>query len=275
MNINSLYPYFRTTGAVVVLEIEYTNTKEKEGKPEMGFYKRVRARVKPKVERDWAGLGVKAPVYEALPTGPTDGMTYKKMLRYSQGIVFKFSGTGSVYRLDYNYAVTQFTNAIVLLGLASSVSIFIARSLWPTRQMIKNKSIEKLAVGTRLAEIALKAVTHSVAFAGLKRGAGGVKVEDITFALQNAGADISHEDAVAMARFIITRVNDDGSTADEEGKLQMDFHEYMAGMEAGVMIKWPRFKYLLAKRLKGKGYGSINHSNKVGVAESASSTTAD
>ena len=55
----------------------------------------------------------------------------------------------------------------------------------------------------------------------------------------------------------------------------MDFHEYMAGMEAGVMIKWPRFKYLLAKRLKGKGYGSINHSNKVGVAESASSTTAD
>jgi len=246
---SSSYPYFRTTGAVILLDIEYTNIAQGEDGPNVGFNKNVRAIVKPKIEKDWAGLAVKAPIYESLVTGSAGAQTYTKKLRYSQGVVFKFQGSGKVYRFDFNYAVTQLTNAIVLLGLASTLVTFFAKYMWTTRKMVYNKSTERLAVGTRLAEIALKAATHATAFNVLKRDHHSVKAADLAHIFHSAGADLTEDEANGIAAFVIDRVNDDPEDT-VEGKTEMNFDEYMRGMEAGAMIRWNQFKKLVTARIQ-------------------------
>jgi len=246
---SSRFPLFRTTGAVLVLDIEYVNYPEGSSSPEVGFNKAVRAVVRPKVEPDWAGLAVKAPEYEVAVSGSAGAQTYKKKLRYSQGLLFKFSGTGSVYKFDFNFAVTQLTNAVVLMGLASTIVILFAKHMWTSRKMISNKSTEKLAVGTRLAEIVLKTVTHANSFNSLKRDTEVITADDIMRTFNAAGARLTDEEAKEYAAFVLDRVNNDPEDT-EEGKASMDFDEYIRGMEAGTMIKWDRFKMLLNKKLK-------------------------
>jgi len=255
---SSRYPYFRTTGLVVILDVTYSNIKKSAVYPTVGFVKEVHATVKPKVEKArWAGLAVKAPIYEALPTGPAGQQTYKKLLRYSQGVVFKFSGKGYVYRFDIVFFVTQLTTGLVLLSLATTVTGYVAKYLWPTRRMIYNKATERLAVGTRLAEIALKTATHAVNFRALKDGASreSLRASDLADAFSSVldEEQLSAEQALQLATMCIARANDD-PTDDLAAKQQMDFIEYMRGMEAGSMISFDRFKDVAATRLqKGKG----------------------
>ena len=45
----------------------------------------------------------------------------------SQGIVFKFEGKGKIYEFDLIFAVTQFTNLSVLLGLGTIITVFLAK----------------------------------------------------------------------------------------------------------------------------------------------------
>ena len=126
-----LPPFFRTTGAIMMIDLEYTNIKKGsisealEGKTSPEWDHRfVRTRVYPRVEKQWAGLAVKAPIYENIPQGDASGRQYRKLLRYSQGVVFQFAGKGHVYRFDFTAFVTLLTNALVMIttGVAASPS---------------------------------------------------------------------------------------------------------------------------------------------------------
>jgi hypothetical protein len=63
--------------------------------------------------------------------------TYRKLLRYSQGVVFQFSAVGLVWKIDATGWMTFLTNFLVLFGLTSTITTFVAKDAWPTHQMIK------------------------------------------------------------------------------------------------------------------------------------------
>jgi hypothetical protein len=63
--------------------------------------------------------------------------TYRKLLRYSQGVVFQFSGVGLVWKIDATGWMTFLTNFLVLFGLTSTITTYVAKLAWPTREMIK------------------------------------------------------------------------------------------------------------------------------------------
>ena len=135
-----LPPFFRTTGAIMMIDLEYTNIKKGsisealEGKTSPEWDHRfVRTRVYPRVEKQWAGLAVKAPIYENIPQGDASGRQYRKLLRYSQGVVFQFAGKGHVYRFDFTAFVTLLTNALVMIttGVAASPSFHECPGLAP------------------------------------------------------------------------------------------------------------------------------------------------
>ena len=189
---------------------------------------------------------------------------------------------------------------VTFLGLATTVTGFIAKYAWTTRKMIYNKSTERLAVGTRLAEIALKAVTHAVNFKAIKEAGGhsgiSLTVDDLASALSDAGAPVTKPQALQIAKLCILRSNDDdpGSHKDIQ---EMDYMEYMGGlrnagvegdspevahttwprhsrrildshacpgMEAGGMINFDEFMSTLERRI-AKGHGSLAALRKASV----------
>mmetsp|Transcript_49329 Transcript_49329/g.128696 ORF Transcript_49329/g.128696 Transcript_49329/m.128696 type:complete len:537 (-) Transcript_49329:426-2036(-) len=245
MNNPSQQPYFRTTGAVILVDLEYSNVPEGQDSPELN-HREVRAKIVPTVEKGWAGLAVKAPIYENLPTGPEGRKSYKTLYRYSQGVVFKFTGKGFVYQLDIPYLITTVTSSIVLLSVAATITGAIATFFWPAKRMIRNKTQEQLSIKTRLAEIALKAVSYALTFSILGGNDGKVDTSELSAALHKANVPVTGEEAKMMANLIISHTN----MMHEEQDRDMDFEKFMSGLEAGNMISFSEFKEMLAVKCK-------------------------
>ena len=135
-------PFLRTTGVAVTLDIEYSNVPDDDGlfgaaRPWPG-HKEVEARVKVEADKmQWAGLGAEEVIYAVPPTGPIGRETFKKTIRYSQGVVFTFKGKGSVYDFNAVYLINAIVSGIVLLGVASAITVQIAKKCWPTRQLMQ------------------------------------------------------------------------------------------------------------------------------------------
>ena len=124
----------------------------------------------------------------------------------------------------------------------------------PSVQMIRNKTTERLAVGNRLAEIALKCATHAVNFNALDMtGNGKIRTIDLVKLFAKAGAPLSEEEAHAIATMIICRANDDDEN-DFDARREMDYIEYVHGMENGSMIKFDKFKKMAMKFIAKRGY---------------------
>jgi len=255
----SRHPYVRTTGVSVILDIEYSNLPSSSDIPEFGFRHQTSAIVRPRIEKTWAGLAMRAPIYEGVPSGAEGARSYRKLLRYSQGIVFKIQGSGIIYRLDVTHLVTTLTSTIVMLGLATTLTGLVGKYLWPTRQMIYNKSVERLAIGERLAEIALKAATYATTFANLEHtGDNKVDIVDLVHNFAKAGAPLSPEEAHAIGALIIARANANSSDK------TLDFVEYMECLEAGSTIPFERFKDVATQFARDKGY--VKMTSKVAPA---------
>ena len=217
----------------------------------------MKATIAPRALYDWAGLAVKAPIYESIPTGQPGAESYRKLLRYSQGVVFKFSGKGFVYRLDVSKVTTLLTSFIVLLGVASSFTEFVAKFLWPTREIICNKARERLAVDSRLAEIGIKAASHAVTFASLaKRDHRNqtISVDDLALVFARARAPLTEGERQTLAALIVSRSNDDDPNTELDALREMDFVEFMNAMEGGSGIPFGRFKKMVMQFAAGAGY---------------------
>ena len=82
-------PMFRTTGAAITMDLEYSNKNPGSGKPDIGI-KHVRADATVTYGKGWAGLG-------ALPTihyQERIGHNYHEVVKYRQGVVLNFRGHG-------------------------------------------------------------------------------------------------------------------------------------------------------------------------------------
>jgi len=246
---------------VIELDIEYSNIPAGEATPRFD-HKEVRATVTVNADRtQWGGLAVKAPIYEQVPTGAAARQTYKRTLRYSQGILFKFKGKGKVYRIDYFRLITALTSTLVLLRFAHTVTAFVAQFLWPTKTMIMNKTREKFAIGTRLVEIGMKAVSYGAIFNDIDQDSdGALSAADLKATLKRTKYPFKETEIDAIVALLIRRLgglNSVGEGGSDNADTMLNLDEFMHGLEGGTMINMDQFRKQVvsfAEKKKGSGY---------------------
>lgn len=250
-------PFFRTTGVNMRIDIYYKNIPNGNKRPKMAGresnFKRVHATITPEADTSlWAGIGVVTPVYKKYPSGMPGAQSYHKVFRYSQGIVFEFYGHGRIYWFDTQFLVYELIAVSVLLGVAGKITGLIAKYVWFKRKMIRERTMEPFAVGSRLVELALSVTHQAAAFQVLdKNNDGFLDRDDIARSLAMAGADISGADAAAIARLIMAR-SDNGDDGDQPPKL--DFAEFIKHSEGIALQDFEAFKRSVRTLCKGRGY---------------------
>ena len=228
----SKYPHYRTSGVSVRLSIHYSNLPQGSEGPAL-HNTEVEATVSVEVDStQWAGAAVIAPVYEAYPSGGPGARSYRKVYRYTQGCVFDVRASGSVYTLDVQYLIAQMIGMTVLVGLASTITAFVAQFVpllgRKKQALIQQAARNKLAMGTRLAEMGMKTLAYASTFAQLDRdGDGQLTVGSIISTLARTGHAMSPQQANAVAQLVLLRSQDDGGD-------KIDFAEFVACMEVAL-----------------------------------------
>jgi len=258
MDEPSKMPKVRTTGVAVYIELDYTNKPRGADKPSFSasMQESVHAKMSVRAEASqWASLGGST-VYPVYPTGPPGRQSYHKVVRYTQIVSFRFRGTGLMYRLNWLYLLNAFLAGIVLLGVAKTITSIIAKYLYYDRtmcRMIRNKAMEKLAIGTRLAELGVKASSYAATFNALDdNGDGKLDVEDLVKTLRETKYPISEANLHAIATLVIKR-SSMLSKEDEEPD-QMDYAEFMSVMEGGAVIPFEEFSEMVSTFCVKRGY---------------------
>ena len=114
-------PYNRMTGLVISVLISYSN-----GLPTFYEKRNIHATITAtKQLLVWAGPGSER-IHVKYPEGSLGAQTFHYIDRYSQGIVFSFEPTGRVYVFDYVYFINSLVSAVVLLGIASTITDAVA-----------------------------------------------------------------------------------------------------------------------------------------------------
>jgi hypothetical protein len=120
------YPYFRLTGLVVTVLIKYSN-----GQPSVADQPAVFADVEAQQQMlPWAGPGSER-IHVLYPSGSLGQEVFEYVDRYAQGVVFDFEATGRVYKFDYTYLINTLVTAAVMLGVAGTITNFVAFNLLP------------------------------------------------------------------------------------------------------------------------------------------------
>jgi len=244
-------PKMRTTGVAIYMDLDYTNRPKGRSRPDFStsVEKYVYATLTVRAdETQWASLGAQTH-YPQYPTGPTGRQSYHKVVRYTQVVSFRFRGTGLVYALDWLYLFNAFLAGIVLLGVAKTATSIIAKWFYYDRatcKMIRNKSMERLAVGTRLAELGVKAAAYSAIFNNLDDDSDGyIDVKDLVKSLKNTQYSMADSKLHAIASLVIKRSSLLLNQRDEEPD-RMDYAEFMACMEGGAALPIEQFTGMVA-----------------------------
>jgi hypothetical protein len=119
-------PVYRMTGMVVTVLISYSN-----GPPTLEAQPTVFANITSEKQLlPWAGPGSER-VHIVYPSGPVGAQTFEYVDRYGQGVVFDFHASGKVYKFDFSFFLNTLITGIVLLGVAGTITNFIAFNLLP------------------------------------------------------------------------------------------------------------------------------------------------
>lgn len=122
------FPYFRTTGMKLTVDINYENL---DGNQATLGNKDVDALIKVSAAGGWAGPGPQV-FYTQAPTTDKDGArTYEKMIRYRQGVEVVFRPSGLAYWLDYQHFINVFLGAYLFLAVAVYVMDFVTFNVLP------------------------------------------------------------------------------------------------------------------------------------------------
>ena len=130
------YPYRRMTGMVITVFIKYSNadnpaTDAPGARTFFADNRRVYANITARTQLlPWAGPGSQR-INIQYPEGGLGNETFEYIDRYAQGVVFDFQSTGIVYRFDYVYFINVLVVALVMLGVAGTVTDFICFSCLP------------------------------------------------------------------------------------------------------------------------------------------------
>jgi hypothetical protein len=105
--------------------------------------------------------------YIEYPSGK-GGMSYHKVERFRQGIVFSFVSVGLVFRFDIAQLVLRLAVSIALVSMARIVTEVVGAKLFldkNTIKMLQNKSIEVVTETSEFAELGMKAAIAATQFA--------------------------------------------------------------------------------------------------------------
>jgi len=233
-------PKYRTTGALITMDIEYSNRNPQSGRPDISLTA-VRAEVAPAVEKGWAGLGALPTIFAVYP----NGYTFSKIVRYRQGVVVNFVGRGSYYFFDTITMVMALVTGAVLLSSATLVTDLIATNLYrlkkvdgkwtiqltATSQVLRNKRVEHIAPEQVMASHSMRAVFAVASFHALDVDADGViDAHDIVSAFAKVGG-VTHTEACEMAKLIMH--TGDRSGGERDGKLS--FPEFVSVISQDLM----------------------------------------
>lgn len=266
------HPRYRTTGLGLDLSVEWYNNDPVTKKPSPDS-KAVYALVNVRARTDtWAGPGPAATVYTRWPEGAPGAQTYEKVLRYRQGVAFRFRTAGMLYKLDLQYLINVFIGGLVLLAAAKTIASFAALYCMPgISTMIKNRTREIFDVRRRFAEIGMKAACAVPQFSALDDDMDGVlEVNDLVanFALLSKDL-IDAKQAIAVAKLVSAAADDDtdplgqpkrklkGMMASSKGgggggearqrPQGVDFSEFLVAREGGQMIKFAKYVDLVTR----------------------------
>ena len=237
------YPMFRTTGALLTVDLEYSNKHPETGKPDISL-SAVRAEATITAESGWAGLGALPTIYETIHDG---NYTYSQLVRYRQGVVVNFRTRGAYYYFDFITMIMALVTASVLLGSATSITDLIAKNLYRVKRDPKTGSLKLQMSATSvvlrkkakevvnpefvMATQSMNAVFAVASFRQLdKDNDGVVDAEDIVSAFAKVGG-VGYEEAVEMAKLIMFRGDRGDSAAD--GKLT--FTEFVSVIAQDTM----------------------------------------
>jgi len=214
------FPRLRTTGVKVQVSIYYDN--KQDGKAAADNPK-VRAQVTAHAQpSQWAGTGGEV-TYTVDPKGDPGKKTWSVFSKYRQGVLFSFSSTGRVYRLNYMYLVNTLIAGLVLLRFANMAADFHAFYLLPNgaSTLLRNKRVEKVSKKSEYAEHGMRAAVAALQFRNFDFNANGlVEAEDIV----QAFAKVEGVSAL-QAHAIATAIFKEADQGENQGSLE--FAEYV------------------------------------------------
>lgn len=239
-------PKMRTTGVTVYINLDYTNRRQGASNPDFvtSVERYVYATMSVRADKtQWASLGAQTD-YLQYPTGSIGRQSYHKIVRYTQVVSFRFRGMGQVYALDWLYLLNALLSGVVLLGVAKTITSIIAKWLYYDRticKMIRNKAMERLAVGTHLAELGVKAAAYAATFNSLDDDSDGyIDVKDIVKSLKDTKYEIADSKLHAIALLVIKRSSLLLKRKDNAPD-RMDYAEFMSCMEGGAALDIEEF----------------------------------
>lgn len=238
----------RFSGVMLNIDLSYTNTDKVSGQatsaPHVHAVIRVDASTK-----TYAGPGPQVH-WEMYPRGPATEQTYHKVTRYRQGIIASFNaGSSKIYAFDFNYLITTLTSALVLLGLAGTVTRFVAfYFLGGLSNLIKHAAAEPLSKSDVLTQIGTRLVLSALNFDKMDdNNSGTIGHEELVKVLAKTDS-MDFDTAYATAHYLMHH-------ADKAGNRTLDFKEYFTAQE--VLLTFEQYVKSMPKIKRMKDYGKL------------------
>jgi len=184
-------PFNRMTGVVLEILIKYTN-----GVPSLAPRKTVSAQITSQRKLlAWAGPGSQR-IHIQYPTGPYGGETFDYIDRYAQGVQFDFQPTGLVYTFDYYYLINTLAVAFIMLGVASTITDFIAFFCLPDyhSKVLNSYRFQVVTKRSGFSELGMKTALAALHFKAFDPDNNkSIEAEDIVRVLAQVSFDDSDE----------------------------------------------------------------------------------
>jgi len=189
-------PFNRMTGMVIAVTIRYHN-----GSPQLTAQPQVSAHIAAtKQLLGWAGPGSQR-IHVTYPTGSYGAETFEYIDRYAQGIAFDFEPTGLVYVFNWNYLIQTLTVAFIMLGVAGTITDFVAFSSLPGghSQVLSSYRFQTVTKRAGFAQLAMSTTLSALNFHAIdEQNNLGIEAEDIVRVLASIHFDDSPDPEVKM-----------------------------------------------------------------------------
>mmetsp|Transcript_46439 Transcript_46439/g.121885 ORF Transcript_46439/g.121885 Transcript_46439/m.121885 type:complete len:845 (-) Transcript_46439:145-2679(-) len=228
------FPPYRTTGATIGIEIEYSNIDPATNRAVIGNMN-VHANVRFTAESGtWTSAGVEKfwVIFPALPRDTPQ--EYHLVERWRHGIRFQFSTTGRIHKFDWLNLLTVVLSGLVMLKFANTAADFYAFfCLGAESVVLRNKRCELVSKKSEFAEIGMKAALAATTYPKFDRYCDGtIEAEDIARAFASVEG-ISWEVAFMIARNILQDADSEPSLDGEPKGL--NFVEFMTCLEGDAI----------------------------------------
>ena len=221
---------FRTTGAKVKIEIEYSNVDPVSGRAVVGK-KDVHANVRSTHEGGtWNSAGVEK-TWVRYPTLPRHTpQEYHLVERWRHGIQFQFTTTGRIFEFNFFYLLSVVLSGLVMLKFANTLTdLYAFNCLGAESVVLRNKRCELVSKKSEFAEIGMKAALAAATYPKFDRFCDGtIEAEDIARAFASVEG-VSWEQAFMIARNILAAADSEPSLNGEPKGL--NFVEFMTCIE--------------------------------------------